>query len=392
MKKILDPIHSYIELNKNELKILDHPLMQRLRNIKQLAFSHYVYPSAQHSRFEHSLGVFHLATKISKNLNLNQKDTNNLKIASLLHDIGHGPFSHITESITGINHEIIGTKIIEHTEIKDILKDNNYNIKKINNYITGKGEMAQILNGSIDIDKMDYLARDSYFTGVSYGTINIDMIINSSKIYKNQLTYKEKTKLTIEKLLTTRYFMYPTVYMHHTSLIVEEMIKKAINLAIKDNEIDKYEILYHTDNSILNLLKNSKNNKIKELTKKIIKRDLYKTAYILNSIELGKEIFTKNHQKLNNNKEEIEEEIANKLNIEKEKIILHIPKLPKSKEIETKIITDKNEIYPIKNKSYISNALNNSVWENTSIKVLTTKNKKKITYEIAKKILNKYIY
>ncbi|MCK4968774.1 MAG: HD domain-containing protein, partial [Candidatus Aenigmarchaeota archaeon] len=195
MHIIKDPIHKDIKISDFEMKLIDTKNMQRLRNIKQLGPTNLVYPSAVHTRFEHSIGVMHLAEKMAGALKLSETTKKELKIASLLHDIGHLPFSHINriETINLKNskkdHMDIGIDKIK-TNYSRLLEKNNLNEKNICSIIKGKNPIGSILSSGIDIDKMDYLLRDSYFTGASYGKISADAIITGAMLYRNQLVYK----------------------------------------------------------------------------------------------------------------------------------------------------------------------------------------------------------
>ena len=395
MKHIYDPIHGFIRFTDDEIKILDTEQMQRLRNIKQLAFTYLIYPSATHTRFEHSIGVFKLASKIADVLKLNEDDTKNLKMASLLHDIGHGPFSHVTEQITGINHEKVGTEIIKNSHIKDFLETRGYDIKKINMFILGKGEIAQILNGGIDIDKIDYLLRDSYFTGSAYGNISADTIMTAAMLYRNQLVYREKFKLSVEALLTARYFMFPTVYMHHAGIIAENMLERAakIEIAQKGNTIRKIDIINHTDHSFIELLKRSESNIARSIVNDLTKRNLFKEIYSLNSLEIGKERYNQLYKNIMNDKSRIEEYIAKKAGIDPFEIILTISRPPIPKEIETKIITENKTIYRIMENSHISKALQESMWDHTALKIIGPEKIKRtdMLQKASKEIISNYI-
>ena len=180
--EITDPIHKYIRITDIEKKLIDTEVFQRLRKIRQLAGAHLVYPSAQHTRFEHSLGVMHLAglaaeTLLDKGYITNKDDVESLRIAALLHDIGHGPFSHLFEEVLSeneskkINHEIIGKKIIKETIILDILGKYGYDGDYVCKLSFGESQKMfynEIIAGSLSADIMDYLPRDSFFTGAEY--------------------------------------------------------------------------------------------------------------------------------------------------------------------------------------------------------------------------------
>ena len=181
--EITDPIHDFIRLTNTERKIIDTPVFQRLRRIKQLSGAHLTYPGAQHTRFEHSLGVMHIASMAGTSLEskgiTTKDDVSNLRLAALLHDIGHGPFSHLFEEVlqrkNKKTHEQIGKQIILNTEIGDIISENGFDKKLIQNLAMGEGKlqfMNEIVSGALSADMMDYLLRDGYFTGAEHAKID----------------------------------------------------------------------------------------------------------------------------------------------------------------------------------------------------------------------------
>ena len=189
--EITDPIHKYIPITDLEKKLIDTEFFQRLRKIRQLAGAHLVYPSAQHTRFEHSIGAMHLAGLAAESL-LNKgyitckEDVESLRIAALLHDIGHGPFSHLFEEVlrekesNKINHEIIGKRIIKETIIIDILEKYGYDGDFVCKLSFGESQKMfydEIIAGSLSVDIMDYLPRDSFFTGAEYGKVDYHRLI-----------------------------------------------------------------------------------------------------------------------------------------------------------------------------------------------------------------------
>lgn len=180
---IVDPIHNFIRVYETELKIIDSPIFQRLRRIRQLSGAHLTYPSAQHSRFEHSLGVMHIAGQAANALKekglLNPDQIQNIRLAALLHDVGHGPFSHLFEEVLQekrkISHEEMGKKIILKSEIGDILSKSGFDKKFITKLAFGDTKykfVNEIISGSLSADMMDYLQRDGYFTGAEHAKID----------------------------------------------------------------------------------------------------------------------------------------------------------------------------------------------------------------------------
>jgi len=236
-KIINDPVYGFITIDDEFIyQIISHPYYQRLRRIHQMAMAHLVYPGAVHTRLHHSLGAYHLMCNAlhelkSKGINISEDEEQAARIAVLLHDIGHGPFSHALE------HTLI--KDVDHEEISLLL------MKRMNEEFDGKMQMAidvftnnysknflhQLLSGQLDVDRMDYLIRDSFFTGVTEGVIGYDRIIKMLTVHNGELMVEEKGIHSIEKFLVSRRFMYWQVYLHKTVLSAEKMLVKIIDRA-----------------------------------------------------------------------------------------------------------------------------------------------------------------
>ena len=262
--EVRDTIHGLIEYNDTEEKIINSQLFQRLRGIKQLALASLVYPGAHHTRFEHSLGVMYLAGKVSENLGLSDDKTKILRLAGLLHDIGHGPFSHVSEQIIEKNvdksilekykaenvQEMLSIAFIEkNEEIKGILSNDELDeIKKILQKEEKRSLEKDIVSGPLDVDKFDYLLRDSYFAGVKYGTFDIDKVIESLTPIDLgreviQLGIKEEGVYSVEQLLLAKYHMNVQVYRHRLRRITDAMLVRGIEFAL-DEGLEEIEKIY----------------------------------------------------------------------------------------------------------------------------------------------------
>lgn len=239
---IVDPIHDFIRVYQTELKIIDSPIFQRLRRIRQLSGAHFTYPSAQHSRFEHSLGVMHVAGQAAQALKekgfLNADKIQEIRLAALLHDVGHGPFSHLFEEVLQAkkktSHEEIGKKIILHSEIGDILSAAGFDKKFITKLAFGDSKyrfVNEIISGSLSADMMDYLQRDGYFTGAEHAKIDHKRIIQSLDVYKNKLALDKSALYSFESMILSRYQMFKAVYFHKTVRSAEVMMLEALRLA-----------------------------------------------------------------------------------------------------------------------------------------------------------------
>ncbi|HJM00856.1 MAG TPA: HD domain-containing protein [Nitrosopumilus sp.] len=298
---IIDPIHDFIRVYDYELPIIDSSLFQRLRRIKQLSGAHLTYPSAQHSRFEHSLGVMHIATEAGFALNekgfLNSDDVQVLRLAALLHDIGHGPFSHLFEEVIQekkISHEDYGKKIILNSEIGDILSKTGFDKKLITQIAFGESKfqyLNEIVSGALSADMMDYLLRDGYFTGAEHAKVDHKRITQSLNIHKKKIALERSALYSFESMMHSRYQMFKAVYFHKTVRAAEVMLIQALRLS--DNEfgftsLNLNEYVKLTDEFVLSSIVTSNSSKLKQakqLAEDYQNRKLLKCVFerILNS-------------------------------------------------------------------------------------------------------------
>ena len=236
-KIINDPVYGFITIDDElVLQLIAHPFYQRLRRIHQMAMAHLVYPGAVHTRLHHSLGAYHLMRLAlqelcGKGIDITEEEQQAAKIAILLHDIGHGPFSHALEHVLaeGIHHEEISSLIIT-----DLNKQFNGRLQMAIEIFNGKYPkkfLHQLVSGQLDVDRMDYLTRDSFFTGVIEGAIGYDRIIKMLTVHNGELMIEEKGIYSIEKFLVARRLMYWQVYLHKTVLSAEQMLRHIIRRA-----------------------------------------------------------------------------------------------------------------------------------------------------------------
>jgi len=269
--EIRDPVHGYVKITQVEREIIDSPFLQRLRRIRQLAGSYLVYPGAVHTRFEHVVGTMNvagiIAESLSKRTELDKEQTQEIRLAALLHDVGHGPFSHMYEEVLtekmSLTHEDISQRIILETPIKDILEKHGFSSKKMSELCVGKQRskptyINEIIAGGLSADIMDYLLRDSYFTGVEYGRVDIYRVIDSLDVVEKHLALDQAALYAFEALLIARYEMFKAVYFHRTVRAAELMLVHSMALAdealhLTDlSEIDDYFDL--TDETVLQKL------------------------------------------------------------------------------------------------------------------------------------------
>jgi len=353
---IIDPIHDFVRVYDNELKIIDTPIFQRLRRIRQLSGAHLIYPGAQHTRFEHSLGVMHIASMAGQALAekgvVSFDDIQNLRLAGLLHDIGHGPFSHLFEEIfeekRKISHEDLGRDIILKTEIGDIISKNGFDKKLITKLAFGDSKlqfMNEIISGVLSADIMDYLLRDGYFTGAEHAKIDHHRLTHSLDVYKNKLALDKSSLVNFETMMISRFQMFKAVYFHKTVRAGEVMLLEAIDLAegelgLSSMNLDEY--LKLSDDVILAKLlnlpeHNSKLKASKKIATDYLNRNLFKSVF--ETTLTGKAI-TKKHM------QELREEVSKKSKIDINEIFVDssntpsIPLSPSKKESKSIILLE----------------------------------------------------
>ena len=353
---IIDPIHDFVRVYDNELKIIDTPIFQRLRRIRQLSGAHLIYPGAQHTRFEHSLGVMHIASMAGQALAekgvVSSDDIQNLRLASLLHDIGHGPFSHLFEEIfeekRKISHEDLGRDIILKTEIGDIISKNGFDKKLITKLAFGDSKlqfMNEIISGVLSADMMDYLLRDGYFTGAEHAKIDHHRLTHSLDVYKNKLALDKSSLVNFETMMISRYQMFKAVYFHKTVRAGEVMLLEAMDLAegelgLSSMNLDEY--LQLSDDVILAKLlnlpeHNSKLKASKKIATDYLNRNLFKSVF---ETTLAGKAITKKHM------QELRGEISKKSKIDINEIFVDssntpsIPLSPSKKESKSIILLE----------------------------------------------------
>lgn len=255
LKIFNDPIYGFITIpNALIFDIIQHKYFQRLRRISQMGLSYLVYPGAHHTRFHHALGGMHLMQKAInvlrfKGVTISEDEENGLLIAILLHDIGHGPFSHAMEHsiVNNVSHEEISLRFMEELNIE-------FNGSLTLAISIFKGEyprqfMCELISSQLDMDRADYLKRDSFYTGVAEGNINSERLITMLNVANDQLVVEEKGMLSVEKFLVARRFMYWQVYLHKTSVVAEQLLmrilKRAKELVHQDTKLNCSDALFY---------------------------------------------------------------------------------------------------------------------------------------------------
>jgi HD superfamily phosphohydrolase len=284
--EIRDPVHGYIKITEEERHIIDSPFLQRLRRIHQLAGAYMVYPGGVHSRFEHVIGTMHvsglIASSIADEAGLDEGRIQEIRIAGMLHDLGHGPFSHLFEEVlderTKVSHEEISQRIVLESDIHDLLEKSGISAKTMSQLCIGKSKihpyMNEVISGSLSADMMDYLLRDSYFTGVEYGKVDIHRVIDSLRVMSDHLVLDNAALYAFEALLIARYEMFKAVYFHRTVRAAELMLAHSMTLA--DDELHLTDLsrirryLDMTDEVVVYRLRSLKPHNVKlRLAKKL---------------------------------------------------------------------------------------------------------------------------
>ncbi len=337
---IKDPLYGYIRLTEIERNVIDTLAVQRLRRIRQLAGAEFVYPAANHTRFEHVLGTMYLAGVVSDNLpvQLTADERQRIRLAALLHDVGHAPFSHLFEPLLlkymGRNHEDMSRWIIADSTLADVINKQGIDAKELSGLAVGKPSktekpfLGQIISSSFDVDKMDFVVRDSYHTGAGYGSVDVFRLIYTMDVLNGNLAVDITALPALESLILARLESFKTIYFHRACRAVQMMLVKALEAAKDDLAIlhaktpDEY--LEWDDYTVWSKL--CQNKLSREIIKEISSRRLLKCAYERTFYvrdELVSSVFTNENVRL-----KLEEEIASKAKVPRSSVGIDVPSLP----------------------------------------------------------------
>ncbi len=335
MKYIQDPIHGHLKLEDWQISIIDTPEFQRLRRVSQIGFANLVYPGANHTRFEHSLGTMHIAKQLVEKMDADDDERREIVASALLHDVGHAPFSHCGERILSkylrMVHEDIG-RILRSGTLGEVLKELGFRVRRIVSYVKGESE-CNIVSGDIDADRMDYLVRDSYYTGVAYGVFDISRLINKVSFEGKRMIIEYGGLKAAESLLVSRYMMYPTVYFHHVCRIARRMFERAVEFCIEDGGLKPEDLLRMDDYDIVSFLR-SYGGYPSELMDRIDSRRLFKRALYVGMDRVN----YSDVQRMNVDR--VEAEIAEMAGVGVEDVIVDIPPLEEAKEFKALVRVD----------------------------------------------------
>ncbi|MBE6501295.1 MAG: HD domain-containing protein [Methanobrevibacter thaueri] len=370
-KFIRDSVYGDISLNNFEVKIMDMPQFQRLRRIKQLGLISLIYPGATHTRFEHCVGTMNLGSKLSEELGLNDDDIELIRASALLHDIGHGPFSHVSEGVLSVPHEELSKYVITKTSMRDLLEE-KFDVNEIVDIINGKGHLGPIVSGELDVDRMDYLLRDSHNTGVSYGIIDYERLISNLTL-DDGLILDIKGVQAAEGALVSRYFMYPSVYQHHTTRIVNSMFRRALKKIIDEGTIDERKIYKYDDADIIATFRQSENDYANDIMHRLDNRIVPKRVKTirLDNFKFPEKMYKIKAEELR----KAEEEIAEDYGLDKDYVFVNIAEYPRFDEMKTQVSVD-GKLFPLTEISNIISALSKARFNIPDISVYVPEEEK----------------
>ncbi|WP_405296117.1 HD domain-containing protein [Methanobrevibacter sp.] len=370
-KFIRDSVYGDIRLSKFEVEIMDMPQFQRLRRIKQLGLISLIYPGATHTRFEHCIGTMNLGSKLAEELDLSDYDIELIRASGLLHDIGHGPFSHVSEGVLSVPHEELSKYVITKTSMKDLLEE-KFDVNRIVDIINGKGHLGPIISGELDVDRMDYLLRDSHNTGVSYGKIDYERLITNLKL-EDGLILDIKGVQAAEGALVSRYFMYPSVYQHHTTRIVNSMFRRALKKTIDEGIIDEKSMYKYDDTDIIAIFRSCGNEYANDIMNRLDNRIIPKRV---KSIRLDNFKYPEKMYKIESSElRKAEEEIAEDFGLDKDYVFINIAEYPRFDEMKTQVSVE-DKLFPLTEISNIIGALSKARFNIPDISVYVPEEEK----------------
>ena len=339
--EIKDPVHGYVYITENEKEIIDSFPVQRLRRLRQLAGAEYVYPGANHTRFEHSVGVLYLAGRVVENPKISQRisedEAEMIRIAALLHDVGHGPFSHVFEYLLDKEldktHEDMTLWIVKNSELKDIINKIGYS-PEIGKLAVGtlhkpkKAFLDQIISSSVDVDKLDFIVRDTYHTGAEYGYIDIFRLIHAIDVLDENLAVDLGALSALESFVIARIESFKSIYFHRVGRAAQIMLAIAMEKANEELGLTRFktpeEYLAMDDYTVWTMLKNCE--KSSEIIKNLERRRMLKCAYERTFYE--KDTMVSNIFGREAYRKQLQADIAKEAEVETEAVIIDVPTVP----------------------------------------------------------------
>jgi len=348
---IRDPLWNNIRIDAEALALLDSEPLQRLRYVRQLGHAFLVYPGATHTRFEHALGTYHLTRRVLGLLaergeldGIAPDEITLIRLAALLHDVGHYPFSHALEEAGLPSHETLAAVHLHHETLHPILSETGIeNIRsRLERLITGgsASPLQGLISGSLDLDKIDYLTRDARMCGVPYGTVDVDRLLHSITLVPDDDTERtvavhEKGVSALESLLFARYQMYRNVYWHHAVRSATAMFKRLVRQSIRSGHLDAHWIAQSTDEALMEALRAVPDN---DLGNRLRLRHLYKRAVDVPASEIpsGAGVWIADDPDIT---EAVEDRLAQECDLRVGELLLDFPVKPRMLEVDLPVRT-----------------------------------------------------
>jgi len=353
MTAVKDSVHDHIAVTGVARELLETPPVQRLRRISQLGTVVLVYPSANHTRFEHSLGVYHLADRALDHLGIEGQQAERVCAAALLHDVGHCPYSHNVEELvyreTGKYHDEVAD-LVGSGAVARVLSDHGLNPDRIAGLVAGEGELGQLVSGELDVDRMDYLVRDAHHTGVPYGTIDHGRLVRELRFVEGDLVLDEGNVQTAESLLLARALMNPTVYQHHVARIAKAMLRRGVERLLDAGATDADRLRRMDDYRLRVALRDCEATA--PYARRLDERDLFKRAVWAEMDAVPGDLLEAGHDAIR----EFERDIAEEAGVDPETVILDVPETPTMKESTSRVMVN-GEARRLGEQSTLVNAL-----------------------------------
>ena len=355
--EIKDPVHGYVYVTEDEKAVIDSYPVQRLHRLRQLAGAEYVYPGANHTRFEHSVGVMYLAGRVAENPYISQlvseEELAMVRVAGLLHDVGHGPFSHVFEQLLekelDKTHEDITTWIIKKSELQDILKKNGCKPDDVSKLAVGKlhrpgkAFLDQIISSAVDVDKQDFIVRDTHHTGAEYGFIDIFRLIHTLDVMEGNLAVDVGALSALESLIIARIESFKSIYFHRVGRAAQIMLALAMEKANAELRLTSFrtpeEYLAMDDYTVWTKLKNCK--KSSGIIRNLERRKLLKCAYERTFYE--KDTVVSSIFSRETNRKQLQADIAKAAKLDTDAVIIDVPTVP-SVPYHHSVLTESMEI------------------------------------------------
>ncbi|WP_338742550.1 HD domain-containing protein [Haloplanus salilacus] len=353
MVTIKDSVHDHIEVTGVAEALLDTPAVQRLRRVRQLGTVSLVYPSANHTRFEHSLGVYHLANEALDHLGVAGRTAERVRAAALLHDVGHPPFSHNVERLlyrhTGKLHDDVDD-LLASGRVGAVLRDHDLDPAAVAELVAGGGRYGQLVSGELDVDRMDYLVRDAHHTGVPYGTIDHGRLVRELTFVDGELVLREGNVQTAESLLLARALMNPTVYQHHVARIGKAMLRRATERLLDAGGYDAETVRRWDDADLLATLRRT--DATAGLADRLSTRDLYKRAVWAELPDVPESLRTADRERVR----DLEHEVAVAADLDPGSVVVDVPPPPEIRESSSRVVVN-GEIRRLDRQSPLVSAL-----------------------------------